>query len=216
MQPAVQHGTPAHRLVRPITPTQACVRCRPSALAGPDAPERTRDRGRLRARVARPSATACAIGAAFPRRATNAVVSIVIVGGGIAGLSAAWRLQKLGCDRPRAARDGSRGRRQRAIGRERGVGVSVGRALRAGAGPACHARARAVRGARASVADGTWQERRSARPRRKGCSSTAAGRRASSHELDPPARDRDQMSRFEARIDALRASGDPRFPAPSG
>ena len=58
-------------------------------------------------------------GAGSPRRARHVAVPIVIVGGGIAGLSAAWRLRKRGAERFRAARDGARGRRQRAVGRER-------------------------------------------------------------------------------------------------
>jgi glycine/D-amino acid oxidase-like deaminating enzyme len=86
-------------------------------------------------------------------------VSIVIVGGGIAGLSAAWRLQKLGLtDLALLEMDPEAGGNARSDAND-GVGVSVGRALRAGAGPACDARARAVLGAGRPRGDGTWQER---------------------------------------------------------
>ena len=75
-------------------------------------------------------------------------VPLVIVGGGIAGLSAAWRLDQARVSRLRPARDGARRRRQRPLGAQRGQRLSMGGPLRAGAGSARAARARAVRSAR--------------------------------------------------------------------
>ena len=98
------------------------------------------------------------------------------------------------------------------MGRERDRRVSLGRALRAGAGPATGLVRELFTDL--GVFDGTrgtsgiWCTRR-----RSVCSSTAAGRKGSSPPVGPTTRDRDQMARFDdADRQMLRASG--RFTLP--
>ncbi len=67
------------------------------------------------------------------------------MGGGIAGLSAAWRLNKRGLQGFRSARDEPAGRRQFPLGRERSHCVSLGGALRPGARAEGYVRSRTVR-----------------------------------------------------------------------
>ena len=72
-------------------------------------------------------ATGCGSAAAPGGRARSARKPIVIVGGGIAGLSAAWRLAAARVHRLRRARDGGARRRQRALGRARDLARIRGR-----------------------------------------------------------------------------------------
>ena len=131
------------------------------------------------------------------RRDDGERMPVVIVGGGIAGLSAAWRLQKRGFDRFVAARDERAGGRQLALGRERDD------ARIRGARTTCRfpgKRATYVRELFAELGvlkpDGTWEERYCAWRRRSGCSSTGDGRRASSRRSALTAGDREQFRRL--------------------
>ena len=105
--------------------------------------------GVVRQRVSQRWAIGCAIARRFRSRARQVKIPLVIVGGGMAGLSAAWRLDKSGFRDFVLLEMAPRSRRQCALGRERGLRLSLGGALRSGSQQEIGAGARAVRRTRA-------------------------------------------------------------------
>jgi hypothetical protein len=78
----------------------------------------------------------------FPAPKQTLKIPVVIVGGGIAGLSAAWQEGIQGFRSPRNERPGWR---QFPLGRERNHGLPVGRTLHSGARLQSHLRSRIIR-----------------------------------------------------------------------
>jgi glycine/D-amino acid oxidase-like deaminating enzyme len=145
--------------------------------------------------------------ATFPAPRENRRTSIVIVGGGIAGLSAAWRLQKLGLN------DVALLEMEREAGGNARSGANDVSAYPWAAHyvPVPGPRATLVRELFAELgvlnADGTWQERALCQAPQERLFLHGRWQEGLDPRTGPTARDRDQMTRFEARIDALRASG---------
>ena len=155
------------------------------------------------------SATGSAITRRFRARATGPRSPIVIVGGGMAGLSAAWRLDKRGFHdfvllemEPQAGGNSRWGENE--ITRYPWAAHYVPVPGRK-ANPASASSSRSS----ASCATANGTSARSASLRRSASSSTAAGRKASSRNRRPPS-DREQFRRFEDRMHRI-----PRHPASS-
>ena len=155
-------------------------------------------------------------GAAFPAPRDERRVAIVIVGGGIAGLSAAWRLQKLGLtDFALLEMDPEAGGNARSGANEVSAYPWAAHYV-----PVPGPRATLVRELFAELgvleADGTWQERALCQAPQERLFLHGRWQEGLEPRTGPTARDRDQMSRFEARIDALRAAGEFTIPTALG
>jgi glycine/D-amino acid oxidase-like deaminating enzyme len=155
-------------------------------------------------------------GAAFPVPRDERRASIVIVGGGIAGLSAAWRLHKLGVpDVALLEMESEAGGNARSGENEvaaypwaahyvpvPGPGATLVRELFADLG--------------VLAPDGTWQERALCQAPQERLFLHGRWQDGLEPRTGPTARDRDQMARFEARVDALRATGEFTIPMTRG
>ena len=155
-------------------------------------------------------------GARFPEPRDERRISIVIVGGGIAGLSAAWRLQKLGLtDIALLEMEPDAGGNARS-----GSNDVSSYPWAAHYVPVPGPRASLVRELFAELgvlsADGTWQERALCQAPEERLFLHGRWQEGLEPRTGPSARDRDQMSRFEARMDAFRASGEFTIPTSLG
>ena len=140
-------------------------------------------------------------------------VPVVIVGGGIAGLSAAWRLQKRGFDRFVAARNERAAGRQLALGRERDD------ARIRGARTTCRFRDERATTCSELFAelgvlkpDGTWDERYLCLAPQERLFIYGRWQEGIEPAVGLTAADREQFRRLAEVTDALRATG--RFTVP--
>ena len=142
-------------------------------------------------------------------------VPIVIIGGGIAGLSAAWQLDKRGIHdfvllemEPQAGGNSRWGENE--ISKYPWAAHYVPVPPKANRWPANYSKSSAF----SATANGTTAL--SASIRKSAFSATAAGRRASNRKPAPTPSDHDQYRRFNEKINQFRASGEFTIPMERG
>ena len=127
-------------------------------------------------------------------------VPVVIVGGGIAGLSAAWRLTRRGFhDFVLLEMEPEAGGNARS-GSNAGHRLSMGGALRAGARPEHAAGARAVRAARRASRTAAGSQRHLCHAPQERLFLHGRWQAGFEPQVGPTARDRDHVARFEGRM----------------
>jgi glycine/D-amino acid oxidase-like deaminating enzyme len=144
-------------------------------------------------------------GARFPTPQHTRKTSIVIVGGGIAGLSAAWRLQKRGAEFVVLEMDATAGGNARSDRSEVTAFPWAAHYV-----PVPGPRATLVRELFEELgvfADGVWDERHLCQAPQERLFLHGRWQEGLEPQVGPTAKDRDQFARFEERVDAARATG---------
>jgi glycine/D-amino acid oxidase-like deaminating enzyme len=144
-------------------------------------------------------------GARFPAPQRTRKTSIVIVGGGIAGLSAAWRLQKRGADFVLLEMEETAGGNARS-GRNEVTAFPWAAHYVPVPGP----RATLVRELFEDLgvfAYGVWDERHLCQAPQERLFLHGRWQEGLEPQVGPTAKDRDQFARFEEHVDAARATG---------